>query len=347
MRLGAVLLPQHMAMLLPDNLHFSADEWVAIESENGLKRYGMVVGLESGSEMNASYHVQLDGESLRVFYASVIHKFSANLNVEDAGLAAHQVVADIEERKECDIQDSFDNSSSRELQTLEKNFNTSMKESRKFQNCRKNERKNAFRRLYLRWHTDENLEVCELITGLRDQLSRGDSNLDTNESRQDQERKQKLRDAEVASWGCQSRNEQRYNEQQLKRKVDPAEAKTWLSQVKYDLDPPKPHLRVFAAQQAIEKCLKSLIYATVGMDKTCLMTHSLSDLLEKCSRSDRESLEDFVTSFGDESVYTKARYPNCWSKGLIPADMFSAEYADRCEIAMRGVIRHVESIVRL
>ena len=130
---------------------------------------------------------------------------------------------------------------------------------------------------------------------------------------------------------------------------DEVEAQRWVRQAESDLDAMRILQNYFGksciscqvsfmAHEVAEKALKAGVYKLIGINPNSelLMNHNLTNLVSKMSskKPDQfEKLQNLVEKLGSR-VYTRSRFPNCFSKPTAPVDVYIPDEAKRnAEIA--------------
>lgn len=102
------------------------------------------------------------------------------------------------------------------------------------------------------------------------------------------------------------------------------EAERWLKQAEKDIEGKRYHLACFLSQQSAEKSLKAFLFAK----KKSAWGHSVAELCEDCSTSDKDFKELKKKASLLDKFYIPTRYPNGLPGG-IPSDAFNALDAKR------------------
>lgn len=123
----------------------------------------------------------------------------------------------------------------------------------------------------------------------------------------------------------------------------------WLDQGEADLKTARDCLKdgnfyasAFFSQQAAEKALKGLLYSK---GYRALLTHSVLELLEECSKID-SSFHAFINMAMElDRHYIGSRYPNFYPRG--PAyKYYNEEIAGRCLGYAESILREVKRFLR-
>jgi len=118
----------------------------------------------------------------------------------------------------------------------------------------------------------------------------------------------------------------------------------WLDQARADFKTARDCLKdknyyasAFFSQQSAEKALKGLLYSK-GF--RAIITHSVVELLEECSKHERV-FEKFIDDGKElDRHYIGSRYPNFYPKG--PAyKYYTEEIAKRCLSYAESILREV------
>ncbi len=127
-----------------------------------------------------------------------------------------------------------------------------------------------------------------------------------------------------------------------------SEAKRWLRQADVDLGAARrladdfSALACFHAQQAAEKALKAILYAT---GDRVVLGHSLADLGARAALStpDYEEVRAEVAKL--DRYYVPTRYPNGLPAGGDPAEAFDAEDAATAIAIAERALEHARSFL--
>lgn len=123
----------------------------------------------------------------------------------------------------------------------------------------------------------------------------------------------------------------------------------WLKQSEADLKAAKDSLddknyewSCFQSQQSAEKALKACLYER---GYTSIVTHSLKELLQECSR-----FEPSFNSFSHKAkeldmLYIPTRYPNGIPGDLAPTEFYEKEDAERCINSAESILKSVKAFL--
>ncbi|MCM8779350.1 MAG: HEPN domain-containing protein [Candidatus Omnitrophica bacterium] len=127
------------------------------------------------------------------------------------------------------------------------------------------------------------------------------------------------------------------------------EALSWLEQAEADFKSAKDLLKArdfyaaaFFSQQVAEKCLKGLLYSK-GF--RALLTHSVTELLEKAAES-KSQFKKFI-NIGKEldRHYIGSRYPNFYPKGAA-VKYYTKELAQECINYAGLILEEVKKLLK-
>ncbi len=221
----------------------------------------------------------------------------------------------------------------------------------------------AFKRMYLMWHPDKNLENTskaeEIFVFLKEEIESFSRNIGKTEFFSDSSN-------EFFST-CEERASQYYY---MERKAtsnshftppnsiypDHEEGRKWIAQAEIDFrvlcaistcdNACNFHGHVcFMAHQVAEKALKGGAYILCGLDDSSLHQHDIVALardLETVKPEQTRSLVNSTTPL--RSYYLNTRYPNRWSGSEIPADHYEEADAGKARVCAEQILDIIKAI---
>lgn len=123
----------------------------------------------------------------------------------------------------------------------------------------------------------------------------------------------------------------------------------WIDQAEADIKTARDCLRdgnyyasAFFAQQAAEKALKGSLYSR---GYRAIITHSVVELLEECSKIEG-SFREFLDQGKElDRHYIGSRYPNFYPAGA-PYKYYTEEVAERCLSYAGSILNEVKRFLR-
>ena len=230
-------------------------------------------------------------------------------------------------------------------------------------------RKQAIRRLYLKWHPDKNLNntemAGEIFTFLSNEIdrlnARGDTTVvsDFNRNMWDH-MATRQREARQSEEACQSNHTEPRQDvfDDVNNQTMPEEGNRWVEQAETDYNVlcvihsearnAKGYGHVcFMAHQVTEKALKGAVYALCGMDGRGLLDHNLSRHAHALQTAVPESTQGLAeNTYPLESYYVDTRYPNCWPGYTdTPSDHYDENQANKAKDHSKFVLDIVRNIM--
>ena len=242
------------------------------------------------------------------------------------------------------------------------------------------ERSSAIKRLIRRWHPDKNKhresfanEVTKFLLNEVERLKKGGVPGYHPEA---ENSSQPSRGPPGPTWDGPNFQDffQRYHErtrrrghrewQDEDREDEPAnqgEAKRWMRQAQRDLNTASYLFEseeetyysstCFHCQQAVEKALKSLMFAKGRLKKSDLEGHDVMALAYRASEIDRHLcvIPEMVRIIHVQKYYIRTRYP-IYRRGVsqfdsIPAEMFTERDADEALSNARGILQLLDQVM--
>ncbi len=121
----------------------------------------------------------------------------------------------------------------------------------------------------------------------------------------------------------------------------------WLRQAEADLKAAKDSLEdghyewsCFQSQQSGEKALKAFLYEK---GYTSIITHSLKELLNECSKIDSGFKTLSTEAKTLDMFYIPTRYPDGLGGDLTPAEFYEREDAERCISSAELILKTVKN----
>ena len=237
------------------------------------------------------------------------------------------------------------------------------------------DRKRAIRRLCLKWHPDKNLDnpvlAEDIFKFLNSEISRRNASndvdwddLERTARRQRESYKQEQDTSRPrggfgnTSWGGGSASMPKFEEENLRPERNPAEGRRWFKQAEANfmslvalfteaINEKKLCADVcFMAHQVAEKALKGGKYFVCGLSDNSMKSHNISTHaygLQSERPGETHGLANHTTPL--ESYYLNPRYPNRWSSGIVPADMYNYEQAKQAKDHAEAILRIIKNIV--
>ena len=127
-------------------------------------------------------------------------------------------------------------------------------------------------------------------------------------------------------------------------------AKRWLKQAEADLQAAidsfiSKHYEwsCFQAQQCGEKALKACLYEK---GYTSILTHSLKELVQECSKLDPDFQKLHKEAKTLDMYYIPTRYPNGLAGNSPPAEFYEKEDAEQCINCAESILKTAKTFLR-
>ncbi len=221
----------------------------------------------------------------------------------------------------------------------------------------------AFKRMYLMWHPDKNLENTskaeEIFVFLKEEIESLSRNNGKTEFFSDSSNEFFSTWEERASQYCYMERKATSNSHFTPPNSiypDHEEGRKWIAQAEIDFrvlcaistcdNACNFHGHVcFMAHQVAEKALKGGAYILCGLDDSSLHQHDIVPLardLETVKPEQTRSLVNSTTPL--RSYYLNTRYPNRWPGSEIPADHYEEADADKARVCAERILDIIKAI---
>jgi len=124
----------------------------------------------------------------------------------------------------------------------------------------------------------------------------------------------------------------------------------WLRQAEADISGAKDSLKTghyewacFQSQQGAEKALKAFLFQQ-GL--RAIITHSLRDLLQECSKYEESFLRLMEDGRFLDTFYIPARYPNGLPGDAPPAEFYTEGDAIKCISSAESILKEAKKYIK-
>ena len=133
-------------------------------------------------------------------------------------------------------------------------------------------------------------------------------------------------------------------------KQSPEAGLRWLRQAEHDLEIAKTHQErghysdaCFMAEQASQKALKGFL---IGQRRRSVLIHSVAQLAEECSKTDKEFSAHIAPGRILDQYYIPTRYPDALAPPAVPFESYTQEQGDKAVQTASAIVSLVRQKLR-
>lgn len=133
-------------------------------------------------------------------------------------------------------------------------------------------------------------------------------------------------------------------------KPSPEAGLRWLRQAEHDLDIAQSHQKrgdysdaCFMAEQASQKALKGFL---IAQGRRSIYIHSVAQLVEECSKTDKNFLSHIAPARILDQYYIPTRYPDVLAPPAVPFESYTKEQGGKAVQVAKAIVALVRQKFR-